>query len=152
MQPEPDREHLEVVKDNIQKHEDFPRTVNELKIALREEWENLDRSIFEEVVTSIPKRIDAVLRANDSTKEITSSSLYCLTWYIKTVIYRKNIFQARSSNVRIRMTMQQAVSINEGDDESLAQEILKTDKALGFFIKNKRQNNSMNENPVLSQC
>ncbi|CAH1769865.1 11510_t:CDS:1, partial [Entrophospora sp. SA101] len=57
----------------------------------------------------------------------------------------------RSSNVRIRMTMQQAVSINEGDDESLAQEILKTDKALGFFIKNKRQNNSMNENPVLSQ-
>ncbi|CAJ0748670.1 3308_t:CDS:2 [Entrophospora sp. SA101] len=121
--PEPDREHLEVVKDNIQKHEDFPRTVNELKIALREEWENLDRSIFEEVVTSIPKRIDAVLRAN-----------------------------ARSSNVRIRMTMQQAVSINEGDDESLAQEILKTDKALGFFIKNKRQNNSMNENPVLSQC
>ncbi|CAJ0865190.1 3634_t:CDS:2, partial [Entrophospora sp. SA101] len=64
MQPEPDREHLEVVKDNIQKHEDFPRTVNELKIALREEWENLDRSIFEEVVTSIPKRIDAVLRAN----------------------------------------------------------------------------------------
>ncbi|CAJ0847325.1 10954_t:CDS:1, partial [Entrophospora sp. SA101] len=50
--------------DNIQKHEDFPRTVNELKIALREEWENLDRSVFKEVVTSIPKRIDVVLRAN----------------------------------------------------------------------------------------
>ncbi|CAJ0627375.1 5132_t:CDS:2 [Entrophospora sp. SA101] len=43
---------------------DILGTVNELKIALREEWENLDRSVFEEVVTSIPKRIDAVLRAN----------------------------------------------------------------------------------------
>ncbi|CAJ0890843.1 1222_t:CDS:2 [Entrophospora sp. SA101] len=53
-----------LLNDNIQKHEDFPRTVNELKIALREECENLDRSVFEEVVTSIPKRIDAVLRAN----------------------------------------------------------------------------------------
>ena len=35
-----------LLKDNIQKHEDFPRTVNELKIALREEWEILDRSVF----------------------------------------------------------------------------------------------------------
>ena len=53
-----------LLKDNIQKREDFPRTVNELKIALRKEWEILDRSVFEEVVTSIPRRIDAVLRAN----------------------------------------------------------------------------------------
>ena len=53
-----------LLKDNIQKREDFPRTVNKLKIALREEWENLDRSVFEEVVTSMPRRIDAVLRAN----------------------------------------------------------------------------------------
>ena len=53
-----------LLKDNIQKREDFPRTVNELKIALRKEREILDRSVFEEVVTSMPRRIDAVLRAN----------------------------------------------------------------------------------------
>jgi transposase len=51
------------LKDNIQSREVFPRTVNELKVALSEEWENLDCSIFEEVVASMPQRINAVLEA-----------------------------------------------------------------------------------------
>ncbi|CAG8694393.1 3634_t:CDS:2, partial [Funneliformis caledonium] len=41
----------------------FPRTVAKLKVALSEEWENLDCSIFEEVVASMPQRINAVLEA-----------------------------------------------------------------------------------------
>ncbi|GBB94415.1 hypothetical protein RclHR1_02350014 [Rhizophagus clarus] len=41
----------------------FPRTVDELKVALSDEWENLDYSIFEEVVSSMPRRINGVLEA-----------------------------------------------------------------------------------------
>ncbi|GET58376.1 IS630 family transposase [Rhizophagus irregularis DAOM 181602=DAOM 197198] len=51
------------LKDNIQARKTFPRTVSELKVALSEEWENLDCSIFEEVVASMPQRINAVLEA-----------------------------------------------------------------------------------------
>ncbi|GBC48947.1 IS630 family transposase [Rhizophagus irregularis DAOM 181602=DAOM 197198] len=51
------------LKDNIQARKTFPRTVSELKVALSEEWENLDCSIFEEVVASMPQRINAVLKA-----------------------------------------------------------------------------------------
>jgi hypothetical protein len=51
------------LKDNIQSREVFPRTVGELKAALSEEWENLDCSIFEDVVISMPLRINAVLEA-----------------------------------------------------------------------------------------
>lgn len=51
------------LKDNIQSRKAFPRTVSELKVALSEEWENLDCSIFEEVVASMPQRINAVLEA-----------------------------------------------------------------------------------------
>ncbi|CAB5396087.1 unnamed protein product [Rhizophagus irregularis] len=51
------------LKDNIQSCKVFLRTVDELKVALSEEWENLDCSIFEEVVASMPQRINAVLEA-----------------------------------------------------------------------------------------
>ena len=37
--------------------------MNELKVALKEEWEDLDNSVFEEVVASMPRRINAVLEA-----------------------------------------------------------------------------------------
>ncbi|GET63791.1 IS630 family transposase [Rhizophagus irregularis DAOM 181602=DAOM 197198] len=53
------------LKDNIQSCKVFPRTVDELKVALSEEWENLDCSIFEEVVASMPQRINAVLEARE---------------------------------------------------------------------------------------
>ena len=52
-----------MLKDNIQKREDFPRTVDELKIALREEWLKFDVSILRKVVDSMPRRIKAVLSA-----------------------------------------------------------------------------------------
>ena len=42
------------LKDNIQSQKVFPKNVNELKVALKKEWENLDSSVFEEVVTSMP--------------------------------------------------------------------------------------------------
>ncbi|CAB5371172.1 unnamed protein product [Rhizophagus irregularis] len=51
------------LKDNIQSWEVLPRTVDELKAALSEEWENLDCSVFEDVVASMPQRINAVLKA-----------------------------------------------------------------------------------------
>ena len=50
------------LKDNIQNKKDFPRNINDLKVAIKEEWENLDTSVFEEVVASMPRRIDAVLK------------------------------------------------------------------------------------------
>lgn len=52
-----------LLKDNIQNCENFPRTINDLKAALLEEWENLDSSIFKEAALSMPRRIDAVLKA-----------------------------------------------------------------------------------------
>ena len=51
------------LKDNIQSQKVFPKNVNELKVALKEEWENLDNSVFEKVVVSMPRRINAVLAA-----------------------------------------------------------------------------------------
>ncbi|EXX68552.1 IS630 family transposase [Rhizophagus irregularis DAOM 181602=DAOM 197198] len=51
------------LKDNIQARKTFPRTVSELKVALSKEWENLDCSIFKEVVASMLQRINAVLEA-----------------------------------------------------------------------------------------
>lgn len=53
-----------LLKDNIQKHESFPRTVTELKATLIEEWSRFDVSILREVVDSMPRRIEAVLNAN----------------------------------------------------------------------------------------
>ncbi|CAG8550683.1 3150_t:CDS:2 [Ambispora gerdemannii] len=54
----------EVLKDNVQNYEVFPSTVDELKVALKEEWEKLDVFVFVEVIASIPRRINAVLKAN----------------------------------------------------------------------------------------
>ena len=51
------------LKDNIQSQKVFPKNVNELKVALKKEWENLDNSVFEKVVISMPRRINAVLAA-----------------------------------------------------------------------------------------
>jgi len=51
------------LKDNIQNQKVFPKNVNELKVALKKEWEDLDNSVFEEVVASMPRRINAVLQA-----------------------------------------------------------------------------------------
>ena len=52
-----------LMKDNIQKHENFPRTVNELKTALKKEWSNFDTSILREVADSMLRRIEVVLEA-----------------------------------------------------------------------------------------
>src|SRR2546421_4843863 len=50
------------LKDNIQNKKDFPRNINDLKVAIKEEWENLNTSVFEKVIASMPRRIDAVLK------------------------------------------------------------------------------------------
>ncbi|CAG8597573.1 8363_t:CDS:2 [Funneliformis caledonium] len=39
--------------------------MGEFKVALSEEWENLDCSIFEKVVASMLQRINAVLEARE---------------------------------------------------------------------------------------
>ncbi|CAG8567137.1 212_t:CDS:2 [Ambispora gerdemannii] len=41
-----------VLKDNVQIYEVFPKSEDELKIALKEEWEKLDVSVFEEIISS----------------------------------------------------------------------------------------------------
>ncbi|CAB4375126.1 unnamed protein product [Rhizophagus irregularis] len=48
------------LKDNIQSCKVFPRTVDELKVALSEELENLDCSIFEEVIINQLITIDKI--------------------------------------------------------------------------------------------
>jgi len=52
-----------LLKDNVQSRKVFLRDISELKVALREEWENLDSSVFKKVVASMPQRINAVLKA-----------------------------------------------------------------------------------------
>ena len=52
-----------LLKDKVQKRKVFPRTVAELKTALKEEWEAFDVSIIENIVASMPRRIEAVLKA-----------------------------------------------------------------------------------------
>jgi transposase len=53
-----------LLKDNVQKHENFPRTINELKVALKEEWDKFDINILNNIIISMPKRINAVLEAD----------------------------------------------------------------------------------------
>ena len=53
-----------LLKDNIQKRENFPRTMEELKITLKEEWSKFDVSILRDIVDSMPRRIEAVLKVN----------------------------------------------------------------------------------------
>ena len=54
----PDLNHIEnvwkLMKDNIQKHKNFLRTIDELKAALKEEWSNFDMSLLRAVVESMP--------------------------------------------------------------------------------------------------
>lgn len=57
-----------LLKDKIQGRYNFPKTIDELKTALKEEWENLDISILDEVIASMPRRINAVLKAKGVTK------------------------------------------------------------------------------------
>ena len=52
-----------IVKDNIQSCEDFPRDADQLKIALKEEWARVDKSVFRVVVDSVPRRIEEVAAA-----------------------------------------------------------------------------------------
>ena len=42
------------MKDNIQKHKNFLRTIDELKTALKEEWSDFDTSLLRAVVESMP--------------------------------------------------------------------------------------------------
>jgi transposase len=53
-----------LLKDNVQKQKNFPRTIDELKIALNQAWSEFDVSTLREVVDSMPRRIQAVLDAN----------------------------------------------------------------------------------------
>lgn len=50
-----------ILKDNIQQRNPPPHKYEELKIALLEEWEKLDSSIFENVTSSMPRRIAEVI-------------------------------------------------------------------------------------------
>ena len=53
-----------IMKDNIQNQRNFPKNVDDLKIALKEEWSKLDTSVLRRVVDSMPRRIEAVMNAN----------------------------------------------------------------------------------------
>ena len=43
-----------IMKDNIQNQRNFPKNVDDLKIALKEEWSKLDTSVLRRVVDSMP--------------------------------------------------------------------------------------------------
>lgn len=52
-----------VLKENIQKGGTFPRSIEELKIALNEEWRRLSPNLLFKLVDSMPKRVNMVLNA-----------------------------------------------------------------------------------------
>jgi len=52
-----------LLKNNVQKRDNFPRTISDLKIALKEEWAKCDTSILRDIIDSMPRRITAVLQS-----------------------------------------------------------------------------------------
>ncbi|CAG8681591.1 210_t:CDS:1, partial [Funneliformis caledonium] len=67
-----------LLKDNVQHLEAFSRTVNELK----QKWEDFDSSIFEKLATSMPRRINAVLKARAGQQ---STSVFSCIWRKKSI-------------------------------------------------------------------
>ncbi|CAG8510209.1 9439_t:CDS:1, partial [Ambispora gerdemannii] len=53
-----------ISKDNIKKNEIVPKTVDELKVALKVEWEKIDVAILEQVTASMSRRINTILESN----------------------------------------------------------------------------------------
>jgi transposase len=52
-----------ILKDKTQQRKPFPRTVEQLKIALKEEWCKLESHILLSLVSSMPKRVKLVVEA-----------------------------------------------------------------------------------------
>jgi len=52
-----------ILKDRIQQRKPFPRTVEQLKAALREEWGKLEPDVLINLVNSMPKRVKMVIEA-----------------------------------------------------------------------------------------
>ncbi|CAG8525569.1 8883_t:CDS:2 [Funneliformis caledonium] len=45
-----------ILKDRIQQRKPFPKTVQQLKIALKEDWSKLESNSLSNLINSIPKR------------------------------------------------------------------------------------------------
>ena len=54
---------MENLKDRIQQRRPFPRTVEQLKVALREEWNKLEPYVLYNLINSMPKRVKMVIGA-----------------------------------------------------------------------------------------
>src|SRR6185369_4506371 len=52
-----------ILKDRTQQRKPFPRTVEQLKAALREEWGKLEPDVLINLVNSMPKRVKMVIEA-----------------------------------------------------------------------------------------
>jgi len=54
-----------ILKDRTQQRKPFPRTVEQLKTALREEWCKLEPGVLLNLVNSMPKRVKMVIEAKE---------------------------------------------------------------------------------------
>ena len=52
-----------VLRSNIRKRRVQPKNKNDLIVALQEEWEKLDLNIVNVLISSMPKRLDAVIKS-----------------------------------------------------------------------------------------
>ena len=52
-----------ILKDNIEKGENFPRSTAELKVALEREWTRLSPALLFNLVNSMQNRVKLVLKA-----------------------------------------------------------------------------------------
>jgi len=52
-----------ILKDRIQQRKPFPRTVEQLKVALREEWNKLEPYVLYNLINNMPKRVKMVIEA-----------------------------------------------------------------------------------------
>jgi len=50
-----------ILKDRIQQRKPFPKTVQQLKIALKEEWSKLESNSLSNLINSMPKRVRMVI-------------------------------------------------------------------------------------------
>jgi len=57
-------EHLwDVLERQVRARNPHPKNKDELALALTEEWLNIDQTILENLVDSMPRRVDAVIKS-----------------------------------------------------------------------------------------
>ena len=68
-------------------------TLQELKLALVEEWNNTEQNVIRHLVPGIPRRIHALLEVRgDNTLTLVDHCLLCITYIFYFYLTSKNLF------------------------------------------------------------